>query len=338
MRKENSFPTIAIIGAGSWGTALAVLLGRQGRRVLLWPRRAEQAEALSRTRENHLYLPGVALPAAVEICREAEAAIAESDIVILAVPAKGMREIARRIAGHIPAGKPLLSAAKGLEPDSGKRMSEIIGEALPGQPIAVLSGPNLANEVAAGAPTTTVVASRESEICKLIQSALMGPTFRVYTNTDVIGVELGGALKNIVAIGAGISDGLGFGDNTKAALVTRGLAEMTRLGVAMGARALTFQGLSGIGDLMATCASPHSRNYKVGFRLAQGESLSAIVSGMDQIAEGVPTTQAAVKLAARYQADMPIATHLHGVLFEGVAPKAAVTGLMSRPARDEWEG
>jgi len=329
---------ISILGAGSWGTALAVLLGREGRRVRLRPRRREQAETLSRRRENLLYLPGVPLPEEVEICAEMKQSLSGSSLVLLAVPAKGMREIAGQAAPHLSPGQPLLSVAKGLEPDSGKRMSEVIAELLPKQPLAVLSGPNLASEVAAGIPATSVVASRDEALSRYIQGIFMGPRFRVYTNSDVIGVELGGALKNIIAISAGISDGLGFGDNSKAALVTRGLAEMTRLGVAMGARALTFQGLSGIGDLMATCASPRSRNYKVGFRLAKGERLSEILGSMDQVAEGVPTTRAAVSLAGRYQVEMPIACHLHGVLFEDVPPPQAVAQLMSRPARDEWEG
>jgi len=329
---------IAIIGAGSWGTALAVLLGRQGRLVRLWPRRREQAEALSEQRENVRYLPGVPLPEKVAICAALEEAVTGSLLVVLAVPAQGMRMIASQVAPYLPLQQPLLSVAKGLEPDSAKRMSEVIAEVLPNQPLAVLSGPNLAREVAAGIPTTSVVASQQGGLCRLVQEAFMGPTFRVYTNRDVIGVELGGALKNIIAIGAGISDGLGFGDNTKAALVTRGLVEIIRLGVAMGARAETFQGLSGLGDLMATCASPHSRNYRVGFRLAKGEKLPVILESMDQIAEGVPTTKAAVSVAGRHQVEMPITTQLHEVLFGGMSPRQAVASLMSRAGRDELEG
>lgn len=338
MKQTESCARISIIGAGAWGTALAVLLGRQGRAVKLWPRRREQAEALARSRENARYLAGVPLPEWVEICREMDWAVQSSELVVLAVPAAGMRETAAALAPHLAKGQRLLSAAKGLEPESGRRMSEIIKEALPGRPVAALSGPNLASEVAAGIPTTSVAASEDGEFCRFVQAAFMCPSFRVYTNTDVVGVELGGALKNIIAIGAGISDGLGFGDNSKAALVTRGLAEMTRLGVAMGARALTFQGLSGIGDLVATCVSPRSRNYKVGFRLAQGEKLSEILAGMEQIAEGVPTTGAAMLLAERHRVEMPIAAQLYQVLYAGAAPRRAVAELMSRPARDEWEG
>jgi len=338
MKESRQHEPIAIIGAGSWGTALAVLLGNQGRQVRLWPRRREQAEALSRQRENARYLPGVSLPEKVAVCASIEQAVIGSLLVVLAVPAQGMRMIASQVAPYLPLQQPLLSVAKGLEPNSGKRMSEVIGEVLPNQPLAVLSGPNLAREVAAGIPTTSVVASEQAELCRLVQEAFMGPTFRVYTNRDVIGVELGGALKNIIAIGAGISDGLDFGDNTKAALVTRGLVEIIRLGVAMGARAETFQGLSGLGDLMATCASPHSRNYRVGFRLAKGEKLPVILESMDQIAEGVPTTKAAVSVAGRHQVEMPITAQLHEVLFGGMSPRQAVASLMSRAGRDELEG
>ncbi|NIM04762.1 MAG: NAD(P)H-dependent glycerol-3-phosphate dehydrogenase [Armatimonadetes bacterium] len=338
MKNTDSAPTISILGAGSWGTALAVLLGRQGRRVRLWPRRREQVGALSKNRENALYLPGAPLPEEVEVCGEIGEAVSGAGLTVFAVPAKGMKAIANQAALHLDPTQPVLSVAKGLEPDSGQRMSEVLSGVLPQQPLAVLSGPNLAVEVAAGIPTTSVAASREEGLSRLVQKTFMCPTFRVYTNSDVIGVELGGALKNIIAIGAGISDGLGFGDNTKAALMTRGLAEMTRLGVAMGAEAPTFQGLSGLGDLMATCASPRSRNYKVGSRLGRGERLSAILQSMDQIAEGVPTTKAAVALAARHQVEMPIAAHLHRVLFEDTPPQQAVAELMNRPARDEREG
>jgi glycerol-3-phosphate dehydrogenase (NAD(P)+) len=338
MKSAQESPSTAILGAGSWGTALAVLLGRQGKQVKLWPRRHEQFEALSQKRENSLYLPGASLPESVEICPEIGEAVSTASLVVFALPAQGMREISARTASHIPADLPLLSVAKGLEAESGLRMSEIIAQALPDRPLAVLSGPNLAVEVAAGIPTTSVAASRSQDLSRFVQKVFMCPTFRVYTNSDIIGVELGGALKNIIAIGAGISDGLGFGDNSKAALVTRGLAEITRLGLAMGAKAVTFQGLSGIGDLMATCASPRSRNHKVGFRLAKGEKLSAILETMDQIAEGVPTTRAAVTLAQRHGVEMPIAAQLYEVLFKEVPPKQAVAGLMNRPAKDESEG
>jgi glycerol-3-phosphate dehydrogenase (NAD(P)+) len=330
-------PAIAILGAGSWGTALAILLARQHKAVKLWPRRPEQVQAISQARENRLYLPGVPLPDEITLCSSLAEALELSEFAILAVPAKGMRELAGLSAPYLKSNQSLLSVAKGLEPETAKRMSEVLAEVLPQQPCAVLSGPNLAGEVVAGQPTTTVVASTDREVASRLQTALICPTFRVYTNLDVIGVELGGALKNVIAIAAGIADGMGFGDNTRAALVTRGLAEITRLGVAMGADPRTFQGLSGIGDLIATCVSPRSRNHRVGYRLAKGEDLAQILAGMEQIAEGVPTTKATVALARRNQVEMPIATHLHSVLFEGVSPAEAVVKLMNRPGKEETE-
>jgi glycerol-3-phosphate dehydrogenase (NAD(P)+) len=328
---------ITILGAGSWGTALAILLGRQHKAVKLWPRRPEQAEAISKARENRLYLPGVPLPEAVAICSSLGEALESSEFIILAIPAKGMREAVNHSAAYLRPDQILLSAAKGLEPETARRMSEVLAEELPHQPCAVLSGPNLAGEVVAGQPATSVVASADREVANLLQAALICPTFRVYTNMDVVGVELGGALKNVIAIAAGIADGLGFGDNTRAALVTRGLAEITRLGVAMGADPRTFQGLSGIGDLIATCVSPRSRNHWVGYRLGKNESLVEILAGMEQIAEGVPTTKAAVALAKCYQVEMPITASLYGVLFDGISPSEAVTKLMNRPGKEEIE-
>jgi glycerol-3-phosphate dehydrogenase (NAD(P)+) len=330
-------PPIAIIGAGSWGTALAAVFASANQEVRLWARRHEQAQALNQARENRLYLPGTILPTAVRLCEDMQTALSEAGLVILAVPAKGMQSVVEQFAPYISPAQPVLSAAKGLEPETGRRMSEIITSVLPSQPVAALSGPNLASEVAAGMPTTTVVASADGALCKQAQQLLMRPRFRVYTNHDLIGVELGGALKNIIAISAGISDGLGFGDNTKAALVTRGLAEMIRLGVAMGAQAETFHGLTGIGDLMATCASNRSRNHTVGMRLARSEKLDDIIASMDQVAEGVPTTRAAMTLAHRYKVEMPITAQLYAVLFEGLSPQASVSALMTRTGRDELE-
>jgi len=261
-------------------------------------------------------------------------------MVVLAVPSRGMRETVRALRPHLAPQHYLISAAKGLEDDTGLRMTEIIAQELPqpwGAAPACLSGPNLAAEVAAGIATTTVIACADAAVARRAQQVFMQPTFRVYTNPDVVGVELGGALKNVIAIGAGINDGLGFGDNTKAALVTRGLAEMTRLGVALGAAAATFMGLSGIGDLVATCASRRSRNHYVGYQLALGRALDDILAGMDMIAEGVPTTRAAVRLAGQVGVEMPITRAVHAVLFEGMQPSEAVRSLMSRDPRDERE-
>jgi glycerol-3-phosphate dehydrogenase (NAD(P)+) len=331
---------VAIVGAGSWGTALAALLGREGRRVRLWARRPEMAQSLRLRRENQQYLAGVTLPDPVEPHHDLACALEGAQTVVLAVPSRGMRETVRALRPHLKPQHTLISAAKGLEHHTGLRMTEVIAQELPAQwgaSAACLSGPNLAAEVAAGIATTTVIASTDAELARRAQRLFMCPTFRVYTNPDVIGVELGGALKNVIAIGAGINDGLGFGDNTKAALVTRGLAEMTRLGVALGAAPETFMGLSGIGDLVATCASRRSRNHYVGYRLALGRTLDEILSGMDMIAEGVPTTEAAVRLAHATGVEMPITRAVHAVLFEELRPLDAVRELMLREARDERE-
>jgi glycerol-3-phosphate dehydrogenase (NAD(P)+) len=328
----------AVLNAGSWGTALAVLLARRGLPVRLYPRRPEQAEALAADRQNRQYLPDVPFPETLTVVSDLGAA-AEAELLILAPITRGMRDLARALAPHLRTGHTLVSVAKGLELTTGLRMSQVIQSEIPAQfhdRVAVLSGPNLAAEVAAEIPTTTVVASRDSAVTGLVQSAFMGPTFRVYTNPDLMGVELGGALKHIIAIGAGINDGLGFGDNTKAALVTRGLAEMTRLGAALGAQPATFHGLSGVGDLVATCASRKSRNHHVGFELARGRPLQEILDTMgQQVAEGVPTTRAAVRLAAEQGVDMPITAAIAEVLFNGMEPRAAVAGLMARTGRDE---
>jgi len=251
-----------------------------------------------------------------------------------------MREVCERLARHIKAEQGVVSAAKGLEHRTGRRLSEVMGQCLGSDStgeIAVLSGPNLAPEVAAGIATASVAACANAQFAAEVQAALSTSRFRVYTNPDIVGVELGGALKNIIAIGAGVSDGLGFGDNTKAALVTRGLAEITRLGVALGARAETFRGLSGMGDLVATCAGRKSRNHRVGYELAQGRKLSDILAGMTQVAEGVETTRAALRLAASVGVEMPIASAVHQVLFEGISALDAVRSLMTRSWRDELD-
>jgi glycerol-3-phosphate dehydrogenase (NAD(P)+) len=332
--------TIAMIGAGSWGTALSIALGQAGWRVNLWARRAEVAEAISRRRRNPEYLSDFELSDSVTPTADLREAVAGAGMVVLAVPSQGMREVCEQLAPHIRVEQGVVSAAKGLEHGTGRRLSQVIGECLGSAgagDIAVLSGPNLAAEVAAGIATASVVACADAEFAAEVQAAFSAPRFRVYTNPDVVGVELGGALKNIVAIGAGVSDGLGFGDNTKAALVTRGLAEITRLGVALGARAETFRGLSGMGDLVATCAGQKSRNHRVGYELAQGRRLSEILASMAQVAEGVETARAALGLAASAGVEIPIARAVHQMLFEGMSPADAVRSLMTRSRRDELE-
>lgn len=333
---------IAVVGAGSWGTALSIALGRAGWRVSLWARRPQLAEAMLREGRNPQYLASFELPEQLHPTADLAEAVADAKLVVVAVPSQGVRTVCLQLSDALGEDQGIVSAAKGFERDTGKRLSEVIAESV-GRPadhrIAVLSGPNLAAEVAAGDATVSVVASHDRKFAAEVQAAMSTPRFRVYTNPDVLGVELGGVLKNIIAIGAGISDGLGFGDNTKAALVTRGLAEMTRLGVALGARAATFGGLSGMGDLVVTCAGTKSRNYRVGYGLAKGQGLDDILSEMaPQIAEGVETTGAALRLAAAHGVGMPIAAAVHQVLFEDVNPVDAVTSLMTRAWRDELDG
>ncbi|HUU55338.1 MAG TPA: NAD(P)H-dependent glycerol-3-phosphate dehydrogenase [Armatimonadota bacterium] len=333
--------TIAMIGAGSWGTALSIALGGAGRPVRLWARRAELARALARDRRNPEYLSEFELPDSVTPTDDLGEAVEGVELVVLAVPSQGIRAVCERLEPYLGDEQIVVSAAKGLDHETGRRLSETIMECVrPGRcrGIAVLSGPNLAPEVAAGDATVSVAASEDRELATEVQGALSTPRFRVYTNPDVLGVELGGVLKNIIAIGAGVSDGLGFGDNTKAALMTRGLAEMTRLGVALGARAETFRGLSGMGDLVATCAGRKSRNHFVGHELAGGRALEDILADIaPQVAEGVETARAALRLAASAGVEMPIATAVQQMLFEGLAPKEAVRALMTRAWRDELE-
>ena len=329
-----------MIGAGSWGTALSLVLTEAGWAVRLWARRHEIAVAIGQSHRNPQYLTQVDLPEAVTATDDLGQAVRGAEMVVLAVPSDGVPETCARLAEVVTPEQGVVSAAKGLEHGTGRLLSEVIAAQLgAGRSgcIAVLSGPNLAPEVAVGIATASVAACREASFAAEVQAALSTPHFRVYTNGDVLGVELGGALKNIIAIGAGVSDGLGFGENTKASLLTRGLAEMTRLGVALGARAETFRGLSGMGDLIATCAGQKSRNHFVGYELARGRALPEILAGMGQVAEGVETARAAQRLARRAGVEMPITEAVCATLFEGVTPQEAVRGLMTRMGRDELE-
>ncbi|MBI4233550.1 MAG: NAD(P)-dependent glycerol-3-phosphate dehydrogenase [Chloroflexi bacterium] len=330
---------VGVAGTTSWGTTLAVILARRGCPVALWARTEEEARSLQEARENRRRLPGISFPDCLQVTPHPEEALAEADLVILAVPSHSLRANARRVRESLRQGRVVLSAAKGLEKASGLRMTQVLQEELPPglqQGIAVLSGPNLSGEIVQGKPATTVVASQDEDIARWVQGTLASPSFRVYTNTDVVGVELGGALKNIIAIGAGIGDGLGYGANAKAAFITRGLAEITRLGVAAGANPLTFAGLAGLGDLVATCFSPLSRNRSLGEQLGKGRPLGEILAGMDQVAEGVDTSAAALKLAARHQVEMPITEVTCRVLFHGLDPREAVAELMGRAPGPEW--
>lgn len=326
----------AIVGTTAWGTAIGILLASKGTSVRLWARAEEEAVRLNRDRRNAAHLPYAAFPEGLSATASAAEAFAGAELIVLAVPSQKMRENIRKLKAHIPRSALLLNVSKGVEIETVRRMSEVIEEEIGGsERIAVLSGPNFAKEVIQEMPTATVVAAADVETARAIQRMVSTRYFRAYTNEDVIGVELGGALKNVIALAVGMSDGLGFGDNTRAALITRGLAEITRLGVASGARALTFSGLAGMGDLVATCTSHLSRNRFVGQELAKGRTLTEILSTMEGIAEGVTTVIAALKLAGMLRVEMPIAQQVHRVLFEGVSVKEAVPALMERDLKHE---
>ena len=322
---------VQVIGAGSWGLALARKLALNDHRVLLWCREEDHPSALRETRENKAFLPGVLLPDAVEVVGHVDP---EVEMAVFAVPSHVMRAM----AGGTPLSNDTIrvSAAKGIENGSLMRMSEVIADAAPaGGPIVAFSGPTHAEEVGKDLPASIVAAGSDAAACARVQAAFFSATFRVYTSTDIAGVELGGSLKNVVAIAAGVCDGMGLGDNAKAALVTRGLAEMTRLGVACGAMPLTFAGLSGMGDLIVTCESRHSRNRRLGERIAKGETLEAIQGGSPMVAEGVRTTESACALAKARGVEMPIAEAVRSVLFEGMHPEVALNSLLDRDARPE---
>ena len=326
---------IAIIGDGGWGTALALTLLGNGHRVTVWGPFPEYIEEICRKRENPLYLPGVALPPDLAWTSDRAVAAEGADVIVLAVPTRFFRAVAASFRGVIPPSAAVVSVAKGLDAQTHHRMSEVAQEVLGRGPVAALSGPSHAEEVARRVPTAVVIASADAAQARMLQSVFMGPRFRVYTSDDVAGVELGGALKNIMAIAAGASDGIGFGDNTKAALLTRGLAEITRLGCALGAKPATFAGLSGMGDLIVTCTSRFSRNRSVGERLGRGEKIDGILASMKQVAEGVWTCALARDLARERGIEVPITEEVFAVLHEAKNPLEAVGDLMMRSAKPE---
>lgn len=330
---------IAVLGAGSWGTAIARMLAQKYSNVCLWARNPKLVNELNDKRENCDYLPGVLLPDSLCYTSELAVAVRDADFIILATPSLAVRTTAKYIGSYVKETAIIVSAAKGLETGSMKRMSQIIAEEIPmlADRVAALSGPNHAEEVGMEFPTTTVVAANEREIAERVQDILILPYFRVYTNPDIAGVELGGALKNIIALGAGIAEGLGFGDNSKAALMTRGLAEIARLGVAMEANPLTFAGLSGVGDLIVTCTSRHSRNRRAGILIAQGKSVSEIEHETKMVVEGIRSTMAAYQLAKQHNIEMPITEQIYLVLYENKPPKDAVFDLMMRTRTHEVE-
>ncbi|WP_434075309.1 NAD(P)H-dependent glycerol-3-phosphate dehydrogenase [Moorella naiadis (nom. illeg.)] len=327
---------IAVVGAGSWGTALAVLLARKGFRVNLWARRPEQVTALKKLRENRAYLPEVVLPATITLTADLAAAIREVDLVVLSVPSHAVRLMAQELRPLLPAGVIIVNTAKGLELETKKRLSTVLAEEGLDR-VVVLSGPSHAEEVGRGLPTTVVVAAADRQTAEYVQDVFMDPTFRVYTNPDITGVEFGGALKNIIALATGMADGLGLGDNARAALMTRGMAEIARLGVALGGKILTFAGLSGIGDLIVTCTSMYSRNRRAGILLGQGQALEEVLAAVGMVVEGVRTTAAARELARQYNIRMPITEEIYQVLYQGKPASDCVAALMERPRTHEVE-
>lgn len=320
---------IQVVGAGSWGLALARLAAVNGHDVLLWCRQQDGPDALRSTRHSPLFLKDMALPDNVEVTSDVDGTIG---LTILAVPSHAMRSVASQCS--FPSDAILVSVAKGIENGTLMRMSEVIEQVAPGRHTVALSGPSHAEEVARDQPASVTVAGRDPAACELVRQALMGPAFRIYTSADIVGVELGGALKNVIAVAAGACDGIGLGDNAKAALITRGLAEIARLGVAMGADPLTFAGLSGMGDLIVTCASRHSRNRDAGERIAKGATVEQVLAG-PMVAEGIRTARSAYDLALRQAIEMPIVSKVHAVLYEGANLREAVHELMVREPKPE---
>jgi glycerol-3-phosphate dehydrogenase (NAD(P)+) len=332
---------ISIVGSTTWGVTLGVILAQKGLQVKLWARTEEEAASISGNGLHRGLPPDIDLPAELSVTNSLSEALNEAKAVILAVPSQTMRKNIRQVASHIKESMLVISGVKGLEVGSNKRMSEVIAEEIDGRfhsNICILSGPNLAREILRGLPAATVVAAEEDSVARVAQRVLSTPNLCVYTNTDVIGVELGGALKNIIALGAGMADGLNYGDNTKAAFITRGLTEITALGTALGAHPLTFSGLAGLGDLVATCASALSRNHYVGVELTKGRVLQEITESMEGVAEGVTTVIAATTLAKQLGLEMPITEKIYQVLYEKVEPRQAVLQLMSAATQHELAG
>lgn len=328
---------IGVLGGGSWGTALAILLGNKNYEVEMWLRDSDQLKVMEETRINEKYLPEANLPKNLKLTNDLEKAILNKDIILLATPTHGVRETLNKSKNYIKSNQIIVNIAKGVENESLLRISQIVKEILPDNKYSVLSGPSHAEEVARNMPTTVVVASEDTSIAKYIQDVFMTPNFRVYTNTDVIGVELAGALKNIIALGAGISDGLNYGDNTKAALMTRGMYEMARLGEEMGGEADTFSGLAGIGDLIVTCTSMLSRNRRAGILIGQGMKTDDVIKEIGMVVEGIKTTKSVFQLAKKHNVVMPITEEIYGVIYGGKDVKESVNNLMIRDKKHEME-
>jgi glycerol-3-phosphate dehydrogenase (NAD(P)+) len=331
---------IAVLGAGSWGTALALVLADNGHDVFLWAKNEKRMNEINMFHMNSRYLPDIMLPENITGTTSLGEALAGVDVVVFSVPTKAIREVAAQVVSTALTPVTVVHVSKGIEPDSLLRISEMIEQEIPAnvlRDVVVLSGPSHAEEVSLRHPTTVTVSSKSPEAAQKTQDLFMNQHFRVYTNPDIVGVEIGGALKNIIALAAGISDGLGYGDNAKAALITRGLAEIARLGTKMGANPLTFSGLAGIGDLIVTCTSVHSRNWRAGNMLGKGQKLDEVLANMGMVVEGVRTTKAAHQMSTEYDVQMPITDALYGILFEQQDPKKAVDELMARVKKHELE-
>ena len=326
---------VSVLGAGSWGTALSLLLCKNGHEVTLWSALEDEVRMLCEKREHESKLPGVRLPEDMKITADLEDSLQDPDVAVLAVPSPFTRSTAHRMAPFVKKGQIIVNVAKGVEEHTLMTLSEIISEEIPQADVCVLSGPSHAEEVGKGLPTTCVVSAEKRETAEYLQGIFMSPVFRVYTTPDILGVELGGALKNVIALAAGTADGLGYGDNTKAALITRGIAEISRLGTKMGARAETFYGLSGIGDLIVTCASVHSRNRKAGYLMGKGYTMQEAMDEVKMVVEGVYSARAAKSLAEKYQVEMPIIEEVNKVLFEDKPAADAVRDLMLRDKKVE---
>lgn len=326
---------VGVLGAGSWGTALSVLLSDNGHQVTVWSIDKDEVKMLDEKREHLQKLPGVKLPQDMVITNDMEEAIRGKDFLVLAVPSIYIRSTARNMRPYVAEGQIIVDVAKGIEESTLKTLSAQIGEEIPQADVAVLSGPSHAEEVGKKLPTTCVIGAKTRKTAEYLQSMFNSRVFRVYTSPDILGIELGGSLKNVIALAAGIADGLGYGDNTKAALITRGIAEISRLGMKMGGKIETFSGLTGIGDLIVTCASVHSRNRKAGYLMGQGKSMQEAMDEVKMVVEGVYSAKAAARLAEKYNVSMPIVMEVNKVLFEGKSPAEAVDDLMMRESRSE---
>lgn len=325
---------LAVIGAGSWGTALALLLNQNGNEVTLWSHREDEAEKIRKSRRISK-LSEIVIPQEITVTSDLELAVSDKELLVVVVPSNCVRETAQNMSAFVKSGTVIVSASKGIEESTLKTMTDILEELIPQAQAAVLSGPSHAEEVAKGLPTTCVIGAKCEETARYLQKLFMSPVFRVYISSDMLGIELGGALKNVIALAAGIADGMGYGDNAKAAIITRGIVEIARLGMKMGGKLETFSGLTGIGDLIVTCASMHSRNRRAGILLGQGYTMEAAMKEVDMVVEGVYSAKSAIKLSRKYTVELPIIEQVNEILFEGRDPKEAVAKLMLRDSKLE---